>query len=289
MAILVICPDCEAKFKASDELAGKKIRCRNCKEVIVVPSEDEDDDRPVRSKSRQQDEDDEPRRPNRNRSRSDDDRDEYPARSRSRRKPQKSSKALLFSLLGGGFVLLVGGCLVSLFLLGKSGSSGGWQDINESEAKFSVRMPTATFMGQKMPHRTLPMKNQPNASIKQVIEWMSLNPKSNQSFSVVYADIGDRKIGNDLESIRQIAPEIGVSAFLAADVEAERPIQIGNHPGKEFEIRQSNPFKDLNIPDRCYVRVVIVGNRLYVLTLETPKASKDSPDAKTFFDSFKIH
>ena len=38
MSISVQCPSCEKKLKAKDELAGKRVKCPNCAQLVVVPS-----------------------------------------------------------------------------------------------------------------------------------------------------------------------------------------------------------------------------------------------------------
>ena len=38
MSISVQCPGCEKKLKVKDELAGKRVKCPNCAQVVVVPS-----------------------------------------------------------------------------------------------------------------------------------------------------------------------------------------------------------------------------------------------------------
>jgi predicted Zn finger-like uncharacterized protein len=44
MPIAITCKECGASMKVKDELAGKRIRCRHCSEVIAVPRPAEDDD-----------------------------------------------------------------------------------------------------------------------------------------------------------------------------------------------------------------------------------------------------
>src|ERR1019366_10730068 len=38
MVIRVTCPSCENRFNVDDDLRGKKVRCRECKETVTVPS-----------------------------------------------------------------------------------------------------------------------------------------------------------------------------------------------------------------------------------------------------------
>lgn len=44
MAISVQCPGCGRDYRVKDELAGKKIRCKDCETAIIIPTSDEDDD-----------------------------------------------------------------------------------------------------------------------------------------------------------------------------------------------------------------------------------------------------
>ena len=41
MPILVLCPDCHAKFRVSEKFAGKKGPCPKCKAIITVPNPEE--------------------------------------------------------------------------------------------------------------------------------------------------------------------------------------------------------------------------------------------------------
>lgn len=114
MPISVVCSECDAEYQVSDNLAGQRIRCRECEAPLRVPKsgraevqaepprrpaakarpsprdvEDEDDDRPRR---RRRDEDDE-----------DDDR---PRRRRRRDEPERSPVPLAL-LIGGGVLLFL--------------------------------------------------------------------------------------------------------------------------------------------------------------------------------------
>jgi hypothetical protein len=119
MPIPVSCA-CGKEFNVRDELAGRKVRCPVCQEVLAVPTADEDvaAGPPPRSGQRP--------------AFRDDDEDEAPPRRRRRKRDQPKSNAMLFALLGGGVLLLSCCCLgVSaggyfLFFADKSkGSPGG--------------------------------------------------------------------------------------------------------------------------------------------------------------------
>ena len=38
MAISLSCPGCEKKYKVDEQHAGKKIRCKNCAEMMTIPN-----------------------------------------------------------------------------------------------------------------------------------------------------------------------------------------------------------------------------------------------------------
>ena len=42
--LVVVCPECEKKFKPKSDVSGKKIKCPFCKETFVVPAAKETDD-----------------------------------------------------------------------------------------------------------------------------------------------------------------------------------------------------------------------------------------------------
>src|SRR5579872_2568753 len=41
MPILIACPSCQTKMNLADNLAGKRVRCKNCQHLIPVPPADE--------------------------------------------------------------------------------------------------------------------------------------------------------------------------------------------------------------------------------------------------------
>lgn len=43
MPISVVCEDCDKKYNVKDELAGKKIRCKDCQSILIVPALEDDD------------------------------------------------------------------------------------------------------------------------------------------------------------------------------------------------------------------------------------------------------
>ena len=39
----VKCTECKRQYRVADDYAGRKIRCKNCKTVIVIPKQEEHD------------------------------------------------------------------------------------------------------------------------------------------------------------------------------------------------------------------------------------------------------
>ncbi len=52
MPIPIDCPHCDARIRASDAAAGKKIRCPKCQEVLMVPFPPDDEDEPEEREER---------------------------------------------------------------------------------------------------------------------------------------------------------------------------------------------------------------------------------------------
>src|SRR5262245_53628308 len=107
MSTRIVCPHCRAANQVSDELLGKKIRCRRCDEVMLAvrPEEDADDDERTRRERRRADPEDD---------------DLVPARRprRRRRRKRGSSGLAIFAAMFSVLVILVAGGLIAYFAFG---------------------------------------------------------------------------------------------------------------------------------------------------------------------------
>jgi predicted Zn finger-like uncharacterized protein len=112
MSIRFSCPECQKEFTVPDDLAGKKIRCKACNTMMLVPGGEEvvaEEPRPARHR-RDEEVDDRPRRRDRDEPPRDDDRPR-------RRERKKKGSALKV-------VLVVG--LLGVFLVCPMCGGGGW-------------------------------------------------------------------------------------------------------------------------------------------------------------------
>ncbi len=114
MAFSVCCPSCGANLRLRDELAGRRVKCPKCREVITVsnqqaPSAEEEDEnrrpRKLDRTNRDQDLDDE----------------DLPRRKKKKKK-QQSRNGLIYALAGGGVALVI--AIVVLVLILTRGGDG---------------------------------------------------------------------------------------------------------------------------------------------------------------------
>lgn len=136
--MIVRCPECSARFKAPENMAGQTVRCAKCKAAFMVPKLDEPEEiEEVEQapRSRRPARDDEVR-PARRRPRDDDNEDDYDdeydddPEERERRKAKKTAAAIRRARIGVllnfiGVCLFVGalGLELLLFLIGFAGAA----------------------------------------------------------------------------------------------------------------------------------------------------------------------
>lgn len=152
MAIRVVCPACDAAFSVSDELKGKKIRCRECEKPVPVgaqPKKAVDDDEPeerIQTKprkpapSRPRDDDDEDkRRPRRKAGRYDDENDDDDEDRKPKRKEKKSSPLpWILAAVGGSVVVL--GAVIGLVIYLTSKKKEPANNNQPNPADFMAKM-----------------------------------------------------------------------------------------------------------------------------------------------------
>jgi hypothetical protein len=143
MPFAIVCPSCDARLQAPDELAGKRVKCKKCGESFVVRRAEDEDHRPARPakapgvaarprREDEEDEDDAPRRPAKAARSRDDDADEdrprrprendnddepQPKKRRKKRKKKVGPPVALFVAIGVGAVVLIGGVAGLIYYL----------------------------------------------------------------------------------------------------------------------------------------------------------------------------
>ncbi len=107
MAIIFSCPACERELKVKDELAGRKIRCPACKEVITVVAQAEESRvsaTPLKKKPRAEVDED-----------SDEPEEEERPRKKKKKKKKKSNQGLLIGLAVVALLLVIAGIVFMMF------------------------------------------------------------------------------------------------------------------------------------------------------------------------------
>lgn len=117
MPIAVQCPECNARLNAPDTAAGKKVKCPKCSTALVIPANDEEEP-PVRRKSRPDDSDEEVRS---KKPRDPDDEEEEEEERPKRKKKGKGKRGKPASSGGSRAPLLIGVGLAVLLLVGGGG------------------------------------------------------------------------------------------------------------------------------------------------------------------------
>jgi hypothetical protein len=153
MAIRVVCPACEAAFSVSDELKGKKIRCRECEKPVTVgaqpkkAAEDDEAEERIQTKprksapSRPRDDDDEDRRrPSRRGGRYDDDDEEDDEDRAPKRKAKKSSPMPWILAAVGGSVVVLGAVIGLVIYLTSDGKKEQANNTQGNPADFMKNM-----------------------------------------------------------------------------------------------------------------------------------------------------
>lgn len=272
MAVTFPCPACRAALKFAVTVPpGKQVRCPQCAAVFPMPAEGVRSGPPpaqppiaagaavVEAMPR--------------RVREDEDFNDLP-RQRVRRRRKKGGSGLLVGLLvGAGVLVLVGivgvvGTFVWLRAL------PDWREFTSAEGQFSVALPgtpvdkprkAATAVGQ--------------------VDYHSYElelPRQGMSFAIAYFDfpvpvVSQQQLNLAFESRRKQVLEAA-----SGKVAREETITLNGHPGRDIE------FTIPDKPGRGYVRMLFVKPRMYLLLLDGPRVGVDSPEAKRFFESFRV-
>src|SRR5262245_10109013 len=130
MAVNVVCPGCRTSYPITEDLVGKKIRCKKCQETFTATA----------AKSRSQD-DRIQTRPNAAKAGR---RDDDGPRGKGRTDTKKAGKGLLIGAGIGAVVLLIGGGIGAIILMNQSDTPAGNDQANASQNAGTNPLPIST-------------------------------------------------------------------------------------------------------------------------------------------------
>ncbi len=299
MPISVCCNDCGKDCRVKDEVAGKKMKCKDCGAVIAIPSRaspskssagkvatgkkpatkkgpakdpwDEedpygkldlsgDDDLPPED---DEDTDDEPpaRRGSSAKSKSS-------SKSKPKRKRSSSGASSMLKKIGGGvgsvfFFLVVLGQI--LRVVGIGGGAPSWREYSPPTGEFKVQMPAD-------PKATTRMDNGITSYIFEAktsrllcgLQFVTLPLAANGP------GVKELAFGGYIQTVTAAKPN--------AKIIGQRDFQFRNYPCREWEVEYDGA-KNVS-------RAYLLGTELFALQFISPKRSFDNASMNTFFDSF---
>jgi hypothetical protein len=307
MAITTECPQCNARLALGPELQGKCVRCKGCGATFVVGGEGDNNrfqEPPAGPGKRSWAGEPSPRR-----HREDDEDEDYDDRPRRRRPPDRPVGLIVGLCVGGGLVL-VAGIVVAVVLIVNAarrqtpavaaapppggpafrpvgppnfppvpqlpvgGGPLGWQDFTPPQRDFSVSLP-----------------GQPN-ELKQplpggggmIAVYLVIDMKTGLAYTLNSFTLPAAEQNWPLE--RNLADfKAGMLAQLpGAQITREAKVQLGGHPGMEFQIEKQAAIGRIT----SVARVAIVRGRIYSASVAGQGITSATPDVARFFNSFRI-
>lgn len=286
MPIATSCEDCGRDYTVKDELAGKKIKCKDCGAILVVPAARKSGSAPAAPKKRpppkkaesdddfldaldsgkfedESDEDEElddlPRRPS----------SRKPAVKAKKKKSSSGNSAGLWAKIGGGIftALIVLGFVMRLIrAAGGLGIGGGvsWQEFQAPNGRYTVQMPGVAKS-----------KPQPTPGVTTF-----LTETRNFACAVTHAPLpaGTGALLSRLPP-QTLSDQLLKEAFPAARPITNHPATLGGLPSHEVS------FDNAGV--RLTERNVIVGDELFNCEFVS-RGNPPQAEMTKFFDSFRI-
>lgn len=292
MSIEFACPTCSGTLRVGDESAGRVIRCGACMTTLRVPGTAAEPtaapDAPAapeapRSPFESAADPDAPAaaipvaRP-RAKVRDYDDRDrerdaDQPRRRRRGPPPRSPGRSALFwlGLVGGLFLLVIGGCCGGLYL---AVPDAKWQKHESAKGGFKVDLPAPARKDMDKMAGGVP---DPNAPMEGTILFRRL-----QEYVVVYRDLPPHERQATTDKALMDAAVDGMKSSGEVDaVLSQKDIVVNGFPGREVEFSGKEG-------GHYTARVVIADGRLYMLVAGGKLADRNEPNVRRFLDSFEI-
>ena len=272
MARPAICPKCGEELNIPEEFFGKNVRCAGCANVFqptaqtespprVQPTRNEfDEDLPSRRASQPDDDDDRPQRGIRR-----------PVRREMRSAPRSRGGSLwIWLTLGGLFGICALGC-VGVIIFAQFLENPKMQTYDSPDGAFK-----AGFPGKPNVATTVDELGRPKTAVE-------LTRKMLQDTYFVHVVDLKSKPTNDTETTKLL--EDSADALVAkrpGNVEIDRmDTNVQGYPALELQIEHADDTT-------TFVRLIVVGKRLYQVGVTGKSLMDDSPRQRLFWDEFRI-
>lgn len=294
MSISVRCKKCSAKYKLKEELAGKKIRCRECQSPIRVPApvvEDEDDFLNALSGAEEgssawddMDEDPLPK-PRKKKPKP------KPKRKRKKQSSGNSAGIIISSILG--IALLFGG--IGLRIAIKSGaianllaSSISWTSYSYNKGNVTLLMP-----GQPKQKR-LPNENVPGVIAKDYYEYNASSYATEVAYfsfdeNIIKTAIQMGRLNNPSAVFNDAMKQQAHKVVSKVETIEDHPCTIDGIDGFEMTVTGIRTLKNGRSESIVSVsRVALVGATSYAFCFTSLASSPNTSIQKKFFESIKF-
>jgi hypothetical protein len=292
--------DCGKQLRVRDDLAGKKVRCPECKELLVVPDGQDDESEAAakvpkagRQPEREPAGEDEDARP---RKRKGDDEDGRP---RKKRKQKAGSGMLWIGLAAGAAALVllagvgVGGYF--LFFASKTETKSTEQAVGKKMA-YPPGKSSKEGLSTKAPLET----KKTNPDPKPIWEYHLKEYRFDDFKLAIMLPAEPKEYSSDPKALRRqvILPDIGVSinadqfdaAFFPNGPRAY--LQLFNNQEKTKVLREIEvsgyPGIDYDHQDTGFHRAFVVDYMLFAIAVTAPPGTMDRKSADKLLNSIKV-
>jgi hypothetical protein len=149
---------------------------------------------------------------------------------------------------------------------------GEWVEVRPEGAGFSIQMPAPPAEKTQVVQTT----DGPVALRMYVLE------HGDFSYMVSISEISEEVLARRTQEQMLDGARDGVAESIQGEVLDESAFSLGNHPGRDVELRDSTAELTLRI------RILLVGERLYQFGVVTPRGDRSSASITRFLGSFAL-